>query len=281
MNSIEKRLKYYELIMKYDDTSKFINYELPEGFEFVFYKVGDEDDWVKIHISTGEFCSYQKGLEYFHQFFDSFSDQLYKRCFFIVDENTNEKIATATVSLLKNKEFEYEAAVDWIAIRKEYQGRCLSKPLISKIVSLANELGNDKMILHTQTHTWLAAKLYLDFGFEPLHIEENYEGWQILKTLTNHNKLSNLESIEEKEMYSELFCKIFDKLREIYGEDFNYSIWNTNNRNDVYVYHNNEEYNYKFYIKDDDILLEEYDKEKLIYDIIPYIDNEKNNNEFL
>ncbi len=37
MKTIDNRIKYYELLMNYDDTSKYINYELPEGYHYEFY----------------------------------------------------------------------------------------------------------------------------------------------------------------------------------------------------------------------------------------------------
>ena len=54
-----------------------------------------------------------------------------------------------------------------VSNKKEYQKK-LSRPLITKFISLSNELGHDKIILHTQTTTWLAAKVYLDARFKPL-----------------------------------------------------------------------------------------------------------------
>lgn len=105
MEAIDNTIKYYELLMTYDNTSKYENYELPEGYHYEFYKNGDEMEWVNIHISSGEFTSFERGLQYFHDFYDSFINELNKRCFFIVDSNTNEKIGTATISLLKNEEY--------------------------------------------------------------------------------------------------------------------------------------------------------------------------------
>ena len=172
MKPTDNKIKYYELLMKYDDTSTFKNYELPDGFHFEFYKPGDEFEWVNIHIKSGEFTSEEQGLEWFHTFYDSFINELNKRCVFIVDNETNEKVGTATVSLLKEKEYGYDAAIDWLAIKKKYQGRGLSKPLITKFMEIAKNLGHEKVILHTQTTTWLAAKLYLDYGFEVLNKDE-------------------------------------------------------------------------------------------------------------
>ena len=262
MKPIDNTIKYYELLMSYDDTSKYINYELPSGYHYTFYKDGDEDSWVDINLSSGNFTLEEKGLQYFHEFYDSFIDELGKRCIFIVDDNTNEKVGTATVSLLQHEEYGYKAAIDWFAVRKEYQGKKLSRPLIAKFIKVANDLGHNKIILHTQTTTWLAAKLYLDAGFEPLNKEEKI-GWKILKRLTNHDKLINFEPSTDNEMYDKRNIEIEKQLNEIYGIDnFNYSVWYKNGLHNVYVYSNGKSYEYKYYEEDDKIRLEELTSKK-------------------
>ena len=69
-----------------------------------------------------EFTSFEKGLECFHNFCDLFISELPKRCLFIVDNITLKKVGTATISLLKEPKYGYDGAVDWIAIKKRYQG---------------------------------------------------------------------------------------------------------------------------------------------------------------
>jgi len=257
MKNLDNKIKYYELLMKYEDTSKFTKYDLPEGFHYELYKPGDEEEWVKIHIESGEFTSIEQGLKYFHDFYDSFIDELDKRCIFIVDNSTNEKIGTATISLLKEKEFGYDAAVDWVAIKRRYQGKKLARPLISKFVELAKDLGHKQIILHTQTNTWLAAKLYLDYGFEILNKEEII-GWSILKTLTNHEKLNDYTNIPSQEIYDKRNVEIERLLIELYGtEEFNYSVWYKNGLHNVYTYFNNTPYEYEYFIENDVIRLEE------------------------
>ena len=255
MKVIDNTIKYYELLMSYNDTSKYIKYELPYGYHYEFYKPGDEDDWIKIHISSGEFTSFEKGLQYFHSFYDSFIDEISKRCFFIVDNNTNDKIGTATISLLKDGEYGYKGAVDWLAIKKEYQGRKLARPLISKVISLASELGHNKIILHTQTTTWLAAKLYLDAGFEPYNTNE-INGWKILKRLTNHTKLKDFEKATDEEMYDKRNIEIEQQLNNIYGiGNFNYSVWYKDGLHNVYVYSNGKSYEYEYFEDNDRVVL--------------------------
>lgn len=255
MNSLEKTLEYHELLMTFDDTDNFLNYELPEGFHYDFYKNGDEFEWAKIHIESGEFMCMEEALKIFHSFYDYFLDELPERLFFVVDDKSLEKVGTATISKLKEAEFGHEAVVDWVAIKKRYQGRKLSKPMISKFLSIARDLGHKKLLLHTQTHTWLAAKLYLDFGFEPFNVNEDIRGWKILKTITDHDKLINISNIPEEDMYFKTAVLIKMKLNAIFGEEYEYSIWDKNGRNDVWVNRNGTLYKFKYIEQDNDVLL--------------------------
>ena len=255
MKTLDNTIRYYELLMKYDNTSNYKEYDLPEGFHYEYFKPGDEEEWVNIHIESGEFTSYEKGLKHFHDFYDYFIDELPKRCIFIVDSKTNEKVATATISLLETPEYGYRAAVDWVAIKRSYQGRKLAKPLITKIVEMANKLGHKEIILHTQTTTWLAAKLYLDYGFDILN-EEEKEGWSILKTITNHEKLENYKTSDN--IYDQRNIEIEKQLKEIFQTDnFNYSVWYKNGLHNVYVYVDNTPYEFEYFIEGNILRLEE------------------------
>ena len=254
--NIDKTLYYHELLLTYDNTSKYEDYKLPSNFSYTFYEDGDVKDWIDIHISSKEFSNYEKALQYFHDFFDYFKDELNRRCIFIKDNITGLKVATATVSKLKKDEYGYEAAIDFVAVRKEYQGRHLSKPLISRIIKLSKDLGYDKVILHTQTHTWLAVKIYLDMGFNPFMMEKNYTGWQIIKTITQHQKLSFLNNLSYDKLYSKTAKKIYNKLKQIYNGDFNYTIWYKDGLNMVYVLQNNKEHIFKYYSGFEDVYLE-------------------------
>ena len=255
MRTYDNRIKYFELLMKYDDISDYKKYRLPEGFHYDFYKPGDEEEWVKIHIESGEFTSVEKGLKHFHDFYDSFIEELPKRCIFIVDNATGEKVGTATISLLNEPEYGYNGAVDWVAIKKRYQGRHLSKPLISKFMEIANNMGHNNLILHTQTTTWLAGKLYLDYGFEILNKEEKF-GWNILKTLTNHPKLNEYQIISQEDVLDSRNVEIERQLTEMYGtEDFNYSVWYKDDLHNVYTYLDGTTYEYEYFIEDGKIRL--------------------------
>jgi GNAT superfamily N-acetyltransferase len=244
MEAIEERLEYYELIMTLDNLENIKNYELPDGYSYAFWhEKKDLEEWVNIHINSGEFTYKKEARAIFEDFYSPFLDEINKRCFFIVDNKTNKKVATATIS--PSDEFGYPCVIDWLAIDKQYWGQKLGKPLITKTLQLAQELGYNKILLHTQTHTWLAAKLYLDFGFEPFNLE-NKKGWQILKTITNHPKLNSIPAISEHDMYFSDAINIVNELNKLH-HSYTYGIWFKNGKHEAWVRENNLVYKYQYY----------------------------------
>jgi GNAT superfamily N-acetyltransferase len=245
MEALEKRLEYHELLMTLDNLKDIKHFDLPNGFEIVFWGADDDlDDWVNIHINSGEFTHKKEAYEIFNDFYSPFINEINKRCFFIVDNNTNQKIATATIS--PSGEYGYPCVIDWLAIDKSYWGQRLGKPLLSRTLQLASDLGYNKILLHTQTHTWLAARLYLDFGFEPFNLQEEIKGWQILKTITNHSKLESVESLHEIDLYFEDAINIVQELNKLH-KDYIYQIWHKNGKHEVWVRENNLVYKYQYY----------------------------------
>ena len=249
--NIEKTLEYHELLM-IRDLNNIENYNLPKGFKFVFW---DNDaclqDWINIHIETGEFNSVDKeALPIFKCFYSGFYEELPLRCIFI-ENNKGEKIATATIT--PANEFGFKCVIDWFAISPKAQGFKLSKPLLSKVLITAKKMGYKKILLHTQTNTWLAAKIYLDCGFKPYKTKSD-KGWNILKTITNHCKLEKFKSLSYDEMYDNLMVKIENELNKNH-KNYNFSVWYINNRNDIYVREDNNFYEYKYFIENNNIKL--------------------------
>lgn len=232
MNSVDKTLAYYELLMVRNDLSNLEEFVLPYGFSFEFWRdEHDLQDWINIHIKSGEFVTEEYAKKVFQDFYSSFLDELHLRCFFIVNDK-NEKIATATIS--PSEEHGYNCVIDWLAIAKDYQGKGLAKPLITMTLKVAKKLGCDKILLHTQTHSWLAVKLYLDLEFEPYNLAEDIRGWQIIKTITNHEKLKNIKAIAQKEMYSETALNIIQQLDKTH-KNYEYQIWHKNGMHEIWV----------------------------------------------
>ena len=95
------------------------------------------------------------------------------------------KVGTATAFYLEEPiEPDISGNFHWLAVREEYKGKGLAKPLITKAMKLMHELGHKGAYLHSQTHTWLACKIYKDLGWLPYkHTqseEEFRQGWEIV-----------------------------------------------------------------------------------------------------
>lgn len=224
MNTIDRTLKYVDLYLVHNDLNNIPDYKLPDGYKFVMFDNGNEKDWVEIEMSSGEFLSYEEGINVFNHYYGNHYEEIKKLCIFIENEN-GEKVATSTAFYLDEPVDDITGNVHWVSVKKEYQGYHLSKPLICETLKQMRRLGHKKTLLHTQTHTWLAVEIYLDMGFVPYKMEDYYLGWQIIKKLTNHNKLSSLTDISLDEIHNPLYVQAYNYLRSNFEEPFIYKVW--------------------------------------------------------
>ena len=56
-------------------------------------------------------------------------------------------------------------------------------------------------------------------GFNPYNLENNLKGWQILKTITNHPKLEQIDSLTNEDIYDKLDEIVFDNVKFSYSND--------------------------------------------------------------
>mmetsp|Transcript_3664 Transcript_3664/g.6548 ORF Transcript_3664/g.6548 Transcript_3664/m.6548 type:complete len:257 (+) Transcript_3664:17-787(+) len=131
--------------------------------------------------------------------------------FFLVDDANGLAVGTATAwrtswhrqyrDMIKNdpsygSEFEIDAdgLIHWVAILPEYQGRGLSKPLLSAVLkSLGSMPGLKTATLGTGTARSMAIPLYLKAGFEPMVFSpEEREGWRQLREGAKESLLTNI-----------------------------------------------------------------------------------------
>ena len=193
----DKRIKHYELLLE-SDLNNVKEYLLPDGYHFEFYKDGDRDTWIEIEKSAKEFSNYDEGLNAWNRYYYEKENELLNRMVFIVNEQ-GEKIATATAFYdINGKDKSGAGWLHWVAVKREYQGKGLSKPLITHILNIMKALGYTHAKIPTQTNTWLAVKIYLDLGFKPIpeNAVNSYDGWCIIKTLTNHKALTDFNFIK-------------------------------------------------------------------------------------
>lgn len=195
----DKRIKHYELLLE-GSLDSICEYPLPDGYYFEFYQDGDRDTWIEIEKSAKEFSSYDEGLDAWNRYYSGRENELYNRMVFVVNES-GEKVATATAFYdINGKDKSGAGWLHWVAVKRDYQGKGLSKPLITYVLHVMKALGYNHVKIPTQTNTWLAVKVYLDLGFRPIpeNAVNSYMGWCIIKTLTNHKVLNDFDSVDEK-----------------------------------------------------------------------------------
>ena len=163
---IDKSVPFIGVVMIKTDTTKYPRFELPKGYTICGYRRGFEERWADIHFEVGHTDTLQKARALFEKEFMIFPELLPKQCLFVVDEAG--KVA-ATASLWPGEHFgKTYQRIHWVATKSEYQGKGLTKALITKILDLYNSLGyKDFIYLTTQTQSYKAINIYYKFGFWP------------------------------------------------------------------------------------------------------------------
>lgn len=215
----EMRIKYYPIRLVRDDLENIPHHELPNGYSFRFYRdESDIDRWIEIEKSAKEFISYSEGRRNFEAYFGKYKELLSKRMIFVISPD-GEAVATAS-AYFEPWDDESVGWLHWVAVRRDHQGRGLSRPLISKTLETLKQLGYRSAKVPTQTTSWVAARLYLDFGYypDPQNAVESEYGYRILNTLTSHPALSRFEKLEMEDIFDKEICDVADKLKEIFEE---------------------------------------------------------------
>ena len=105
---------------------------------------------------------------------------------FFVEDATGQRVATATAFFdIYGRDQSGAGWLHWVAVRREEQGKGLSKPLIAAVLKRLKELGHSQVKIPTQTTTWLACKVYYDMGFRPIpkNLVSSRAGWKMLEQL--------------------------------------------------------------------------------------------------
>lgn len=152
---------------------------VPEGFQVRLYRAGDEHNWVAVQKAAERHI--QMSLDLFFKEFGSDIATLSQRQCFLCDPD-NTPIGTASAWFDENHNGRPYGRIHWVAIVPEYQGRGLSKCLLSRACLRLRELGHDRAYLVTSTARVTAINLYMAFGFRPeILTEEDQAVWMEMK----------------------------------------------------------------------------------------------------
>ncbi len=205
----DDRIRYYPLLLE-RSLKALPSIPLPEGYRFVFYRPGDRDKWIDIERSAKELSSYEEGIDAWYRYYGGKESMLLDRMVF-VETLDGEKVATATAYLDPADQGDPyrgqlgEGWLHWVAVRKGYQGKGLSKPLIAYVLQIMAGHGHTHVKVPTQTTTWVACKIYLDLRFRPVpqNADSSKDGWRIVKALTGHKALAAFTPATAKEILAE------------------------------------------------------------------------------
>ncbi len=141
-----------------DDIPRF---SLQKPYEIRTYEPGDEAHWYDIHVEADKLSNITKDL--FASQFGSDQEELSARQFYLC--HSREVIGTASAWYGEHYKDGSYSRVHWVAIRPSYQGRGLSKPLLSEVLHALARLGHNKAYLTTSRLRPVAIGLYRSFGF--------------------------------------------------------------------------------------------------------------------
>lgn len=174
-------MKSIRLAMIRDNMQDIPQYSLPEGFKIRLFEEGDEQYWANIETRVDEFKDEKAALDRFREEFGNDIDEMTERCLFIEDAQ-GEVIATTTAwyGQLEGSD-EVLGRIHWVGVVPEYQGRKLSKPLLSAAINILAE-NHSKVYLTSQTTSYPAINMYLNYGFKPLMIHPTCEeAWALME----------------------------------------------------------------------------------------------------
>ena len=182
-------MKRIPLKMKRADLKHIPEYQLPEGFKVRFFEIGEEDLWARVETSVNEFNDEAAALTRFDNEFGPHIDEMTKRCLF-VENSAGEVIGTTTAwyGTLEGEQY-VSGRIHWVAVVPEYQGKKLSKPLLAEAMQVLAEY-HDSAYLTSQTTSYQAVNMYLNFGFVPYVTNEtDVEAWRLLEDVLNRKIL--------------------------------------------------------------------------------------------
>jgi GNAT superfamily N-acetyltransferase len=154
---------------------------MPRGYSVRQFREEDRSLWADIETSVGEFPDKERALARFSVEFGPHLDDMKERCLILTDSSGR---GVGTTTAWYNEDFlsgEY-GRIHWVAVRPESQGQGLGKALVASALKLMTRW-HGKAYLTTQTTSWIAIQMYLDFGFRPFITKvDEEEGWELLRS---------------------------------------------------------------------------------------------------
>ena len=144
-----------------------------DGFFVRLYEAGDEKHWARIETSVGEFDKEEDALNYFAKEFAPQPELLRQRmCFVCTPHNT--PVATCTAWEKHGRHL-----LHWVATEPAYQRRGLAR--LAVVSALHRYPAGSSVILHTQTWSHAAVRLYKALGFDLVRDQDTEKALAVLQ----------------------------------------------------------------------------------------------------
>ena len=179
------------LAMKVDTLEHIPVFELPSRYGWRYFQPGDERRWAEIEMSAGEFKTPEEGLKGFRRYYPT-DEHLDQRMIFLTDNGVPFSTATAWFGSMGPQD--RMGWLHWVSVDDVHQGQGLSKVVVSLAMHRIRELGHCCAGLSTQTASWVAIKVYHQFGFKPQIIDPaQIEGWKIVSDKTGIDFIKEIQ----------------------------------------------------------------------------------------
>lgn len=178
-------MKFLKVQMIRENLESIPQYKLPVGYKIRNFKIGEEVKWANLEMKVNEFDTTDQALTHFNTEFGQNMHEMEQRCLFL--ENPKGEVIGTTTAWYGNltRDSKICGRIHWVAILPEYQGKQLSKPLLSEAMNRLSQYHN-QAFLTSQTTSYQAVNMYLNYGFRPiLSNEKDYEAWTLLEKTLN------------------------------------------------------------------------------------------------
>lgn len=172
----DRTMEDISLLMTRADLNGLPLCALPKGYSFRFYRPGDEEHWARIETSAGEFAREEDAYPIFEEYYGRDKKSLETRMIFLLNA---EGLPVGTSTAWSE---EGRGRVHWVSLHQCAQGKRLSKPLVAETLRILRSLGHADAFLTTQPPSWVAIRVYLDCGFDPvISDEDSARGWALVR----------------------------------------------------------------------------------------------------
>jgi ribosomal protein S18 acetylase RimI-like enzyme len=178
------------VMMILENVTHLPEFQLPSGYIIRKYQEGDKRIWAEVETAAGEFPNPLKGLEQFEKEFIKYPEELKERLLFL--ENSHHQCIGTAMGWFDDSYFKPGyGRIHWVGIHPDFQGKGLAKPLVGEALKIISKF-HDKVYLTTQTRSFKAIKIYLDFGFKPFVRNKTCPvAWKMMADLLKHPALDD------------------------------------------------------------------------------------------